>query len=122
MSRIKNNRKRAKYCKGCAWLHIGEKVDHNHCNYTDNDQDKLSRRSNGHTSYTGSIEENKFELEEYLTPSICRWFWDKKLDPHPSKTGILYKAPNSKACPKIPVIQTKNELIKRGKRGWKFSS
>ncbi len=36
----------AKYCKGCAWLHIGQKVDHNHCDYTDSHQDKLYKRVN----------------------------------------------------------------------------
>lgn len=109
------NKDNAKYCKGCAWLHIGVKVDHNHCDYDEND--KQYKRANGHTSYTGSIEKNRFELEEYLTPSICRWFWDKKIAPNPSMTGILYKAPNSDKCPKIPIVQTKAELERRG---WAF--
>ena len=37
----KENIEKGKYCKGCAWLHIGEKVNHNHCDYTDKDWDEL---------------------------------------------------------------------------------
>ena len=98
-TQIDRNKDRGKYCKGCAWLHVGVNVDHNHCNYTkEHCQDELEGRTNGKYSYLNKA------LEEWLTPSICRWFWDKKINPIPDKSGIYYKAPLSHACPKIPMI------------------
>ena len=30
-TRVEENTECAKLCIGCKWLHIGENVDHNHC-------------------------------------------------------------------------------------------
>jgi len=95
MTTYQENEKKAKYCLGCAWLHIGIEVDHNHCDYTNQTWDELGKRANGH------IEFMNYKLSSHSQQ--CRWFWDKKKNPNPSKVGIYYKAPQSDACPKIPL-------------------
>ncbi len=93
----KGNIKDGKYCKGCAWLHIGEKVDHNHCDYfpTSRNWDDLGRRANGNIEYCNGKLSSHYEQ--------CKWFWDKNINPNPSKSGYIYKAPKSNKCPKIPI-------------------
>ena len=99
--REKNNKEKAKYCIGCAWLHIGEKVDHNHCDY--NYADESHKRVNGLFDYASYDGGKTYKLTSHF--SQCRWFWDEKKNPNPSKEGIYYKAPKSKRCPKIPEIK-----------------
>ena len=85
------NEKAARFCKGCAWVHIGINVDHNHCDYTRENWDELEKRANGH--FSG------------LWPT-CRYYWAKKLNPDLShaRDGIFYKPPQGsyKLCPEIP--------------------
>ncbi len=100
------NKERAKYCIGCAWLHIGEDVDHNHCDYTS--VDELHNRVNGLFDYTSHDGGKTYKL--IFPYSQCKWFWDEKKNSSPSKEGTFYKAPKSNACPKIPKIKTEKEL------------
>ncbi|GAH64820.1 unnamed protein product [marine sediment metagenome] len=43
MDRIAKNKRKAKHCIGCCYLHIGQNVDHNHCDIHYSDA-----RTNGH--------------------------------------------------------------------------
>ncbi len=42
------NYKRAKLCRGCKFLHIGRRVDHNHCDCRFGDNHWQDRRVNGY--------------------------------------------------------------------------
>ena len=101
----RSNREAGKYCKGCAWIHVGINVGHNHCDYNDNEEwNELEKRVNGRISY----------LNGHLYDSeCCRYFWDEDGKEKPTKEGFFYKPPKDswKKCPKIP--QFKRDKIKQ---------
>lgn len=97
----KRNREKGKYCKGCAWRHIGIKVGHNHCDcntgFLKDSWNELEQRVNGHLSYDGKM--NLINLSEQ-----CRWFWDENSKEKPTIEGFYYKSPGGyQKCPKIPI-------------------
>lgn len=101
-----NNREKGKYCKGCAWRHIGVNVDHNHCDYNIEayiaEWNEFEQRVNGHLVYVNG---KLLNLSEQ-----CRWFWDESNKEKPTKEGFYYKPPGGyQRCPKIP------HITKRGK-------
>jgi len=100
---INRNIERGKYCKGCAWLHIGNGVDHNHCDLVGKDEMISSEfdRANGRFRYINNKLIGHFDT--------CIWFWDKEINPNPSKSGVYYKNPISDKCPKVPEINLKSK-------------
>lgn len=106
-TKYKENKEKAKYCIGCAWLHIGMNVCHNHCDYSNEDWDELQKRVNSRFEYISYDGGKTFKLSSHWEQ--CRWFWDEKLNPNPSKEGFFYKAPSKDACPKIPKVKINNQ-------------
>lgn len=91
-----DNKEKGKYCKGCAWRHIGIKVDHNHCNYKRGCIREREQRVNGRLLYM----DNKL-----INPSErCYWFWDENSKKKPMIEGFSYKPPKGsyEKCPRIP--------------------
>lgn len=53
--RFMENLNKAKQCHGCTFLHIGQDVDHNHCDCRHGDSHWQDHRVNGHYNHPGDI-------------------------------------------------------------------
>ena len=64
--RFMKNLNKAKQCHGCKYLHIGQNVDHNHCDCKYGDGHWQDDRVNGHYNHSGNIyyEARCWEKEE----------------------------------------------------------
>jgi hypothetical protein len=67
MSIIKNNEKRAKKsgCFGCVYLHIGQEVDHNHCDFSRDYW--YQKRANGLLKEECMHQEPRYSEKKYET-------------------------------------------------------
>ena len=99
-----NNEEKGKYCKGCAWRHIGVNVGHNHCDHNMvMAWNEFAKRVNGHLTYTEG-HDGKMHLTGLSEQ--CRWFWDEKNREKPTKKGFYYKPSGGyQKCPKIPLVK-----------------